>query len=128
MQNAEMTEYYIYSNLAKKVKSKEDAEILQRIADEEYAHAKIWGGYTKEQSKPNKAKIGWYTLLATVLGYTFVLKKMEQGEDNAQKTYDLLFKTYPETKQIYYSQVVEHILEQTLIYKQITKQMQLIIM
>lgn len=100
MQNAEMTEYYIYSNLAKKVKSKEDAEILQRIADEEYAHAKIWEGYTKEQSKPNKAKIGWYTFLATVLGYTFVLKKMEQGEDNAQKTYDLLFANYPEAKTI----------------------------
>ena len=41
MQKNEVTEHLIYIRLARRVKDKEDSDILLRIADEELRHAKI---------------------------------------------------------------------------------------
>ena len=40
--------------------------------------------------KPQKGKVLWYTLLARVLGFTFAVKLMENGEENAQDKYEAL--------------------------------------
>ncbi len=100
MQKNEVTEHLIYIRLARRVKDKEDSDILLRIADEELRHAKIWGKLTGEEVKPNRVKVFFYTFLATVLGYTFVLKKMEMGEDKAIKGYTEMIAELPQAKQI----------------------------
>src|SRR5690554_5550036 len=87
MQRNEVTEHLIYERLGKRVKDPEDSALLKRIADEEMRHAKIWQKLTGVEVKPNRLKAFFYNVLAMLLGYTFVLKKMERGEDNAIKGY-----------------------------------------
>ena len=90
MQQNELNESIIYENIAKFVKGDENRQTLLRLAHEEAAHYQIWKSYTGEDMKPQKLKIFWYTLLARVLGFTFAVKLMEQGEGNAQIEYQVL--------------------------------------
>lgn len=100
MQRNKETEHLIYQRIAKRVRDPEDRQILLRIADEEKRHARIWQDITTREVKPNRFKVFLYSLLASVLGYTFVLKRMESGEDRAIKGYDALIATIPEAQKI----------------------------
>ena len=100
MQRNEVTEHLIYQNLARRVKDEENRDILLRIADEELRHAKIWEQLTGKEVKPHRFKVFIYTLLALLLGYTFVLKKMEMGEDKAIAGYSAMIEELPQAKQI----------------------------
>ena len=64
------------------------------LASEEENHAKIWEKYTGLKLKPSKWKIFKYSFLARVFGFTFAIKLMESGEENAQKEYDLAVAEY----------------------------------
>ncbi len=75
----EILEYYVYIKIAKFVKDKNDREILQRIAGEERKHYEIWKQYTQCDVKPNMFIVYWYVFLARLLGYTFIIKKMENS-------------------------------------------------
>ena len=90
MQQNELTESVIYEKIAQFAKGEENKETLRRLAREEKAHYEIWKKYTGEELKPSKAKVLKYTLLARTLGFTFAVKLMERGEENAQAEYDLL--------------------------------------
>jgi len=97
MQCGERTEHLIYMNIAKFVKKESDREILQNIAKEELAHAEVWKAITGEEVKPNMRKVRWFTLLARLLGYTFAIKRMEQGESSAQDKYGSIAEEVPES-------------------------------
>lgn len=75
----EKMEYYVYTRIAAFVKDKKDKETLLKIAEEENNHYEIWKQYTKRDVKVNMILVGWYVLLARLLGYTFVIKKMENA-------------------------------------------------
>ena len=60
MQRNELTEYHIYSAIAKRQKNSHNRETLLRIAEEEKRHYHIWEAYTKEAPKPKKGKIDVY--------------------------------------------------------------------
>ncbi len=100
MQRNEITEYHIYTRIAQRTKNEENKKVLLRIAAEEKAHADIWQKYTRTEQKPNKLSVWWYAMLARVLGITFALKKMESGEDAANKVYAQLIAEVPEAKHI----------------------------
>ena len=102
MQQNELNEYHIYSKIAKRIKKKDpqNAATLQRIANEERKHYKIWSTYTNKSLKPNKLRVWWYTLLATILGFTFAVKLMEKGEAGAQDAYATLEQEIPESVKI----------------------------
>lgn len=87
-QIAELTEFYIYSFIAKRVKNEDNKQILLHIASQEKAHSEIWSNYLGYTSKPNRFKIIYYSILSIIFGYTFTLKILEKGEDNAKKTYE----------------------------------------
>ncbi|NLM35677.1 MAG: rubrerythrin family protein [Clostridiales bacterium] len=101
LQQNEVTEQAIYSNLAKRVKSQSEKDTLQRISKEEGIHSKIWEKYTNKKLTPNRLKVFFYTLLSIVFGYTFTIKIMEKGEKNAQDIYTKLAAEVPEAKQIH---------------------------
>ena len=61
---------------------------------------------------PRGGKVLKYTMLARVLGFTFAVKLMEKGEENAQEEYALLAEAVPESIQIR-AQEEEH--EQSLL-------------
>lgn len=86
-QKSEITEYHIYQKLAKIQKDEHNREILLRIADDEKRHYGIWKEYTDTDIQPNMLKVKWTVFLCRVLGLTFVIKLMEQGESGAQTSY-----------------------------------------
>jgi VIT1/CCC1 family predicted Fe2+/Mn2+ transporter len=100
MQKGEITEYHIYRNIAKRMKNADNRKILETIAEEEKAHYEIWTRHLETPAKPNRLKVFWYTLLANVLGYTFALKLMENGEGRAQIAYDEIAKHIPDAAAI----------------------------
>ncbi|MCI5596841.1 MAG: VIT1/CCC1 transporter family protein [Lachnospiraceae bacterium] len=97
MQQNELTESVIYEEIAKFAKGDENKETLRRLAREEKAHYEIWKTYTGIEMKPKKAKVFKYKMLARILGFTFAVKLMEKGEENAQEEYDLLAKEVEES-------------------------------
>ena len=100
MQQNELTESVIYEKIAAFAKGEENKQTLLRLAREERAHYEIWKKYTGIEMKPQKGKVLKFTMLARVLGFTFAVKLMENGEENAQAEYALLAQEVPESIQI----------------------------
>ena len=90
MQQNELTESVIYEKIAAFAKGDVNKETLLRLAREEKAHYEIWKKYTGVEMKPETGKILKYTLIARILGFTFAVKLMEKGEENAQDEYHVL--------------------------------------
>ncbi len=99
MQINEITEYYIYSALAKKMKGN-NAKVMQSIADAERAHGMVWSKYIGAEAKPDKLKVLYFCFLAKLFGITFVLNLLEKGEQNAQWIYSEIEKEIPEAEGI----------------------------
>ena len=100
MQQNELTESVIYREIAKFAKGDENKKTLIRLADEEKAHYEIWKNYTQIEMKPQKRKVLKYKWIARIFGFTFAIKLMEKGEENAQVEYSLLFEEVEESKHI----------------------------
>ncbi|MGI6193570.1 MAG: VIT1/CCC1 transporter family protein [Christensenellales bacterium] len=100
MQQNEITEYLTYTRIAKRLKDENNKKVLLNIAAEEKAHAEVWKKYTGQDPRPNMRRVRWYAFLARVFGITFALKRMENGEDAANKAYEKLMDEVPEAKHI----------------------------
>ncbi len=100
MQQNELTESVIYREIAKFAKGEENKQTLLRLAEEEKAHYEIWKSYSGIEMKPEKAKVFKYKFIARVLGFTFAVKLMENGEEIAQKEYELILEEVEESQQI----------------------------
>ena len=100
MQQNELTESVIYEKIASFAKGEENKQTLLRLAREEKAHYEIWKTYSATEMKPQMGKVRWYTLVARVLGFTFAVKLMERGEENAQEEYALLAQEVAESVHI----------------------------
>ena len=100
MQQSELTESVIYAEIAKFAKGDQNKETLMRLAREEKAHYEIWKSYTGVEMKPQKGKVFWYKLVARILGFTFAVKLMENGEENAQEEYAILAEEVEESVMI----------------------------
>ena len=107
MQQNELTESVIYTEIARFAKGDENKETLLRLAAEEKAHYEIWKQYTGIEMKPEKAKVFKYKMMARILGFTFAIKLMENGEEGAQDEYALLAAEVEESRQIRQEEV-EH--------------------
>lgn len=90
MQQSELTESVIYEKIARYAKGDENKATLRRLSEEEKGHYQIWKKYTGIEMKPEMGKVLKFTLIARILGFTFAVKLMEQGEGNAQEEYALL--------------------------------------
>ena len=97
MQKGEATEHQIYLGLSKRaIKNKNNnRNVLEHIAYDELKHYRILRGITKTDFRPDGLRVWWYTLLANLLGLSFALKLMENGESRAQKNYKRLGRSFP---------------------------------
>jgi len=100
LQKNEITECHIYRGLARRIKSEHNAAVLNRIAEEELRHCRIWEGYTGTKVEPDRFKVWLYTIISLVFGFTFGVKLMERGEEGAQSNYELLADEFPEAAQV----------------------------
>ncbi len=107
MQQSELTESVIYEKISSFAKGEENQKTLRRLSQEERAHYEIWKRYTGIEMKPEKGKVFWYSLMARILGFTFAVKLMENGEEAAQDEYERLAEEVPESVHIR-EQEVEH--------------------
>ena len=95
-QQTEITEHHIYKRLAKKVSSPENAKIIEQIAEDELRHYNGWKKYTNQDIEPRWFYVWFYYLISVIFGFTFGIKLMEQGEENAQVNYAGLSHAIPE--------------------------------
>lgn len=95
-QTNEITEYHIYTRLARSIKSPQNRAILEQIAGDELKHYHLWRKYTNQDVKPNHLLIWFYYLVSRIFGFTFGIKLMERGEENAQVNYAQLKGKIPE--------------------------------
>ncbi len=95
-QRVELAEHQIYTRIVRSMKAGENRKVLERIAADELAHARLWQEYTGREVKPNRGIVWFYTFISRVLGFTFGIKLMEQGEERAQKNYTELTDIIPE--------------------------------
>ena len=100
MQKSELTESIIYKKIATFAKGEENKNVLLRLSNEEKNHHDIWKSYTNIEVKPKKWTIFKYELIARIFGFTFAVKLMEKGEENAQSEYELLEKEVEESSVI----------------------------
>lgn len=100
MQQNELTESVIYEQIAKFAKGEQNKATLLRLAAEERAHYEIWKNYTGIEMKPQKGKVFKFKWIARILGFTFAVKLMENGEEAAQDEYELLAKEVEESAKI----------------------------
>ncbi|MDP4282136.1 MAG: VIT1/CCC1 transporter family protein [Bacteroidota bacterium] len=95
-QRNEITEHYIYTKLSDRTKNTHNKAVLKKIADDELRHYTIWKSYTGEEVSSNRWRILRYFWISKILGLTFGLKLMENGESKAKINYSLLSAEVPE--------------------------------
>jgi len=98
-QKNEITEYHIYQRLAKRVKNN-NAAVLKDIAEDELRHYHFWKKYSGKEVKPNRWKVFKFYWITRLLGLTFGIKLMENGEAGAQEKYEQALNYIPEAKSI----------------------------
>jgi VIT1/CCC1 family predicted Fe2+/Mn2+ transporter len=89
-QRNEITENRIYTRLAKSIKVPQNRQVLEEIAQDELGHYHLWKKYTQQEVEPDPFKVWFYYLTSRIFGYTFGIKLMERGEEDAQRNYQLL--------------------------------------
>ncbi len=99
-QRNEITEYRIYSTLARLEKDRGNSVTLQKIGREEYLHYEFWKRFTGREVNPNRLKIIFYVFLAHLFGLTFAVKLLELGEERAQINYGEIARVIPESASI----------------------------
>jgi VIT1/CCC1 family predicted Fe2+/Mn2+ transporter len=100
MQRGEITEHHIYTKIAAALKDPHNREVLNRIAQDELGHYRIWKRYTQQDVEPNTPRIWFYYLIARVFGITFAIKLMEGVERRAQFYDKALIDKIPEIQTI----------------------------
>jgi VIT1/CCC1 family predicted Fe2+/Mn2+ transporter len=95
-QRNEICEYHTYAWLAKRIRDDRNREVLDRIAKEELDHYEVLRRITKIDVKPQKLRVFRYQLISRVLGLSFGLRLMEQGEEIAEGLYCGLKEEFPE--------------------------------
>ena len=104
-QKTEVTEQYIYTHLARRIKDR-NQKILFKIAEEEGRHARLWAKYTGKRCKPNRIKAFLYLFIAWLFGFTFAIKIMERGERRAEENYEKLIGMIPEAQEVLHEEEV----------------------
>jgi len=99
-QKNEISEHIIYKQLSLLEKQEQNRQTLNKISEDELRHYHIFKEYTNKEAKPDNFKIFWYLLIAKILGITFSIKLMENGEKGAQSVYGKLIKLLPEAEKI----------------------------
>lgn len=99
-QKNEITEHHIYAALAKRVRHPENRRILDNIAQDELRHYQVWRTYTQQDVPPDRWAIWKYCWISRIFGFTFGVKLMERGEEDARISYEQLRALIPEAEAI----------------------------
>jgi VIT1/CCC1 family predicted Fe2+/Mn2+ transporter len=99
-QKNEITEHIIYERLSRSVKDGHNRKVLGDISKDELRHYHTWKKYTNEEVRPSRLMAWKYYLISRILGITFGIKLMENGEEHAQASYEEISGQIPEARKI----------------------------
>ncbi len=99
-QRNEITEHHIYLKIAAALAPGSNRDTLEKIAQDELEHYRVWRSHTGRDVSPSVLKLWFYYLVSRVLGFTFGIKLMERGEDAAQDAYSRIAGQIPEAGKI----------------------------
>jgi len=99
-QKNEITEHFIYRKLSQSIKDTHNSGVLKQISDDELKHYHTWQKYTDKDIEPDGFKIWLYYVISRILGLTFGIKLMEQGESKAEASYEELARSVPQAIEI----------------------------
>jgi VIT1/CCC1 family predicted Fe2+/Mn2+ transporter len=99
-QKNEITEHHIYQRLARRASHPENRRILEDIARDELRHYHTWQAHTGQDVAPDPWRIWQYHWISRVFGFTFGVKLLERGEEDAQDSYEHLQGVIPEAEAI----------------------------
>jgi VIT1/CCC1 family predicted Fe2+/Mn2+ transporter len=85
-QKNEITEHYVYRNMARTAKGK-NKKVLEDISRDELEHYGHFKKMTGKDVPPDHFKVMLYSVMGSVFGITFASKLMEKGESRAQINY-----------------------------------------
>ncbi len=100
LQQSEINGARIYHLLSQRVKEPENRQVLEDIAQAEQRHYALWRRYTKTDIRPQQRVIALYSLLTRLFGFTFAVRFLEQGETQAQASYESLIEAIPEVEPV----------------------------
>jgi vacuolar iron transporter family protein len=95
-QKNEITDHYIYKNLAGRITGVKNRRIMAQIADDEMRHYSIWKSYTQKDVKPRRLKVWFYAFVSSVFGLLFGIKLMEKSEKRSHDSYSRIPGLYKE--------------------------------
>ncbi|HDS07598.1 MAG TPA: rubrerythrin family protein [Bacteroides sp.] len=95
-QRSELTEYHIYTELAKRTGNAKNSEVLHRIAEQEKQHADYWQTKTGVKVQPDRWRLRRTVFMARILGLSFVLRLMEKNEGTNARNYSAHADFFPE--------------------------------
>lgn len=99
MQQEEVDSHAIYHRIAKIVGGPNQI-ILENIANDELKHSRIWESYTKVHCVPNRFRVWFSAVLVRLLGFTFIVKFLENGEADGLDIYAKLEAEVPEVAKV----------------------------
>ena len=99
-QQDEITEQYIYVELAKLSTDEANRKTLLEIAEQELEHYNFWKSITNKEAIPDKKRIKRYLRLARIFGLSFALRLMESDEKKASEFYESVAIDFPEAMRI----------------------------
>lgn len=87
VQRSEITGHLVYKRVAAFLPDAHNRRVVEQLAASELGHYRTWKRYTQHDVAPNRPLVWLFVLIARILGYTFAIKLLEQGEERAQLTY-----------------------------------------
>lgn len=99
-QQQELNSSALYAKIAKNTKNEKERATLQAIADDEQRHAETFEKHAGRRLKPNIAWVRIMLLARFLLGYTFLIKLLERGENKGINFYRSEIDQIPELEQI----------------------------
>ena len=99
-QRDEITGSMLYEIIAERQKNPDNRTALLELARAEKNHYEIWKGYSGKDVSPSWVKLWFYRLASLILGFTFTIKLLENGESHTQEYLKSIGNEIPEAAAI----------------------------
>lgn len=101
LQQQELNGAALYERIAQFTRDDEERETLLAISSDERKHAELFAKYSGCVAlQPNHFRVTLYSIAARLLGYTFVIKLLEHGENLGTEAYRAVIDRVPELDSI----------------------------
>lgn len=121
-QRNEITEFHIYSRLAKSIQNPNNRKVMEHLAADEQRHYQFLRRHTGKEVAPDHFRIWWFVFLARFFGLSFATRLLEKGEHGSQKNYEFVARFLPDAaafikdEQLHEEKIMAMIKEERLEY------------